>query len=306
MQHRLVSGKRGHRQNGVALLTALVVLAIAATLAAGMIWSRDLDERRTASLLQGNVAQQYALGAEAWAEQILYRDAQQNKGKTCLDQDWAAQLPPLPIEGGQITGKLEDMQGRFNINNLASGGTGQSQQIYYNQFVNLLNELQLDPGIADAVTDWMTASNTPTKPLGVKDDYYSRLVPPYRTANQPMNSITELQLVKGVTPEVYAKLLPYVWALPPATAINVNTASPTVIQALDPHVTLGSSNPSGCFNSPPPWLAGVNVPDTGYDSAYFLLTAQVDVGTARLTMYSLLKRDANGFTHSIQRTLGTP
>ena len=68
------------RQRGVALITALIVLAIAATLSAAMIWEGGLDTRRTGTLIQGNQAMEYALGAESWAEQILLRDVQKNPG----------------------------------------------------------------------------------------------------------------------------------------------------------------------------------------------------------------------------------
>jgi len=62
-------------QRGVALITALVVVAIAAGIAAAMIWETGLDTRRTETLTQGDQAMEYALGAESWAEQILARNA---------------------------------------------------------------------------------------------------------------------------------------------------------------------------------------------------------------------------------------
>jgi general secretion pathway protein K len=300
----------GKRQRGVALLTALVVLAIAATLAAAMHWNISLDQRRTAVLVQGDQALQYALGAESWADQILYRDAHPQSGAkhTSLDQDWAAQLPPLPVQGGQIIGHLEDLQGRFNINNL----TGSTAQQAYTQFQQLLTALSLDPGIADAVADWVSPGNIP-RPLGAKDDFYSRLQPPYRTADQPITSISELQMVKGITPDVYAKLQPYIAALPPGTPVNLNTASAPVIQSLSsPNKIIDAGTAMDIVNqrgtgpipSPPP-AALTGLQNTASDSSYFLLTAGVDIGTTRVTMYSLLYRDSGGFTHAIQRSLGT-
>lgn len=292
----------------MALLTALVVLAIAATLAAAMHWNISLDQRRTATLVQGDQALQYALGAESWADQILFRDAHPQSGAkhTSLDQDWAAQLPPLPVQGGQIIGHLEDLQGRFNINNL----TGTTAPQAYTQFQQLLSALGLDPSIADAVADWVSPGNIP-RPLGAKDDFYSRLQPPYRTANQPITSISELQMIKGITPEVYAKLQPYVTALPSGTPINLNTASAPVIQSLavPPNRIDGADivaqRGTAAFNSSALPAALNGLQNTSMDSGYFLLTASVDIGTTRVTMYSLLYRDSSGFTHAIQRTLGT-
>ena len=56
-----------------------------------------------------------------------------------------------------------------------------------------------------------------------------------------MMSISELRLVKGVTPEIYASLAPYLTALPKATPINVNSASPEILQAFSPTLSATSA-----------------------------------------------------------------
>ena len=307
-------------QSGVALITVLVILFIAVSLSVGMQWRTSLDQRRTATLVQGDQALEYALGAEAWAEQILRRDFQQNPNATTLSQDWAQQLPPLPVEGGQIIGHLEDLQGRFNVNNLASGNAVSLQQ-----FQRLLMALNLDPLLANAVSDWVNNGLNPNPLGGAKDDTYSRLQPPYLTADQPMTSISELLLVKGVTPQVYAQLLPYVCALPvqaPAggatsaagTPVNINTALGPVLESLDPHITadvasqiIGLRGDKG-FNSTQDALKalnGISLPNTaGVNSSYFLLTVTTEIGTTHITLYSLLYRNG-GKTTAVRRTIGT-
>ena len=309
------------RQRGVALITALVVLAIAATLSAAMIWQGGLDERRTATLIQGNQAMQYALGAESWAGAILRRDFNQNKGASVnLGQDWAQQLPPLPVEGGQIIGHIEDMQGRFNLDML----TGTSAAPYQAQFSRILQALNLDPSIAQAVTDWVNPGNVPTQPGGAKDDFYSRLQPAYLTAEAPMTSVSELQLVKGVTPQAYAALLPYVCAIPMATAgggqsanstvsdgwaLNLNTASPLLIASLAPNISqdqvdeiVATRTPNGIASSPLKLPSGS--PAQGTTSSYFLLTVTAEIGSTHVTLYSLL-RSNGGQVSTIRRTFGT-
>lgn len=328
------------RERGIALITALVVVAIAAGLAVAMHWQNSLDTRRTITLVQGDQALEYALGAEAWAEQILARSAVHNPNVTALNQDWAQQLPPLPVEGGQILGHIEDLQGRFNINNVATP-EGKAQ------FGRLLQALNQDPLIADAVADWMTA-NSLGGPGGAKDDYYSRLQPPYLTSEMPMTSITELLLVKGVTPQVYAQISPYVCALPlngpvtggfsgntnppllqghgggtqqasgPAggasqamTPINLNTALAPVIESLDPKITpdlaaqvvgLRGSTP---FKTTPQPLAFINLRNVAYDSNYFLLTVTAEIGSTHVTLYSLLQRGPDHGVVAVRRTIGT-
>lgn len=317
------------KQRGVALLIALVVVAIAATLSTGMIWTRELDIRRTANITQGDQAMEYALGAEAWAEQILRRDYQSSPNNTNLTQDWAMQLPPLPVQGGSVTGHLQDLQGLFNVNNLASSNAAQAAAATA-QFQRLLVGLNLDPEIAIAVFDWVNDGSQPHFPGGAKDEYYSRLSPPYLTAEQPMTSISELLLVKGVTPQVYAALLPYVCALPlhppgtlPGTpltpvAINVNTAPAPVLMTLTTGISGELAAGAVQARAQQPFQnaaqltqllgniaipAGVPAPQTF--SNWFRLSTQVTIGSAQLTMYSLLYRTGTGATIAVQRSFGT-
>lgn len=314
-------------QRGIALLIALVVLAIAATLSTAMIWDRELDIRRFANIKQGDQALEYALGAEAWAEQILRRDYQSNPNNTNLSQDWAMQLPSLPVEGGSITGQLEDLQGLFNVNNLASSNVAQANAALA-QFQRLLVALNLDPEIANAVRDWVNAGDQPTQPGGAKDEFYSQLAPPYLTAEQPMTSISELLLVKGITPQIYAALLPDICALPmlapgspPATpmiptSVNINTAPALVIASLNAGITGSAAEAAVQTRTQQPYQSqndltrllnigpAAGVPTT-LTSNYFRLSVQVKIGTTEITLYSLLFRTSNGATIAIRRTFGT-
>lgn len=324
--------QRSSKQRGVALITALVIMAIAATIAAAMHWQGSLDTRRTATLIQGDQAMEYALGAEAWAEQILRRDLtdpKNNPQTVNLGQDWAAQLPPLPVEGGQIIGQIEDMQGRFNLD-LLQGQGGQSTQGYFGQFQRLLTALNLDPNIAYAVSDWVNAGTLTTNQFGAKDDYYTRLQPPYLTADAPMTSVSELQLVKGVTPAVYAALAPYICAIPVNTVsgqlsnatgwLNVNTAPALLISTLAPNLTadqaeqvVGARGSQVLTSSNFSQITQVHVPSggvqPGFTSSYFLLTVTAEIGSTHVSMYSLLKSNggtgSNASVTAIRRTFGT-
>ena len=297
------------RQRGVALITALVVMAIATAIAAAMYWRNGIATRRTAAVVQGDQAMEYALGAEGWAEQILARDAKKKAGVTSLDQDWAQQLPPLPVDGGQIQGKLEDLQGRFNINNVTTT-TG------LQQFQTLLRALGQDQALAQAVAGWMQNGNGA---LNQYDDNYTRLQPPYIAGQHAMESISELQLVTGFTPAVYAQVSPYLCALPvqgnTPTAINLNTASIPVIRSLNPSITADLASQvvgergSAALTSEPQALreTNLNISQASYDfkSSYFLLTVVAKIGSTHVTLYSLLKRSSGQVT-AIRRTFGTP
>lgn len=228
----------GHgRQRGVALITALLVVSLATVAAVAMVTRLQVDMRRTGNLLNGEQAYAYAVAAESWAYVILRRDRKESE-YDYLGEDWATALPPIAVEGGFVNGHIEDLQGRFNVNNLVvdAGKPGDPEaavdavQLAY--FKRMLEVLELEPALAPALVDWLDADINATFPDGAEDDTYLLADPPYRAANRPLTNISELRLVKGFTPAVMALLEPHITALPEETVINVNTATPVVLRAL--------------------------------------------------------------------------
>ena len=236
--------KSSRQQGGVALVTALLVVSLATVAAVAMATRLQVDMRRTGNLLNGEQAYAYAIAAESWAYVILRRDLAESEYDS-LGEDWATALPPIAVEGGFVNGRIEDLQGRFNVNNLVEDGgeptdaeaAVNAEELAY--FKRLLEVLDLEPALAAALVDWLDADINTTFPDGAEDETYLLADPPYRAANRPMVSISELRLVEGYTPEVIAVLEPHVTALPEETLININTATPAVLQAL--HQQLDSS-----------------------------------------------------------------
>ena len=225
------------RQRGVALVTALLVVSLATVAAVAMVTRLQVDMRRTGNLLNGEQAYAYAIAAESWAHVILRRD-QKESDFDSLEEDWATALPPIAVEGGFVNGHIVDLQGRFNINNLIEDdgepteaeAAVNAEELAY--FERLLEVLGLEAALAPALLDWLDADINTRFPDGAEDDTYLLADIPYRAANRPMVSISELRLVKGFTPEVVAVLEPHVTALPEETVININTATPAVLRAL--------------------------------------------------------------------------
>jgi general secretion pathway protein K len=219
-------------QRGVALLTAVMIVAIAAAVAvkiafAHQIWFRQMEnvgDRGATDLLRR--------GALHWASVALLEDAAQNSIDH-LGEVWAQRLPILPVDGGAISVSVEDAQGRFNLNNLVQNSV--KSQTDFDVFWRLLQNLKLDPSLANAVVDWIDPNGDVSSPGGAEDIDYLNLKTPYRAANQPLASVDELRLVRGFDAKIMQVLLPFVTVLPSAagrTAINVNTAKPEVLAAL--------------------------------------------------------------------------
>jgi general secretion pathway protein K len=297
-------------QRGVALVTALLVVSLATVAAVAMATRQYVDLRRTTNLLHGEQAYAYAIAAESWARVILEYDIE-NSDIDIATEDWATALPPIAVEGGFVNGRITDLQGRFNINNLIedSGAVSASDLAYFQQ---LLAVLDLDQEIATALVDWLDADIDVSLPAGAEDQVYLLEATPYRAANSRMASVSELRLVKGFTPEVMAALLPHVAALPERTALNVNTATAALLQALNP--ALAATDVAALIEGrgeegyadknvflAADALAGLE-PTVGIDvkSDWFSVLADVTIGDGRATLASLLKRQDNT-THIISR-----
>ena len=95
-------------QRGMAVLTAMLVVTIGTIIAVNLMWNATLDLRRTESALAADQGLLYMQGAEAWAADILRQDQVDSPNSDNLSEPWATELPPLPVDGGTIAGKLED------------------------------------------------------------------------------------------------------------------------------------------------------------------------------------------------------
>lgn len=291
------------RQRGVALLLALVILALGASITSAMLWDRGLAVYRSTLISAQRQAWQYDLGAEAWVEQILRRSADKND---TLGSPWAKHLPPLPVQGGAIHGGVEDLQGRFNLNDLVNTN-GKPNPAAVASLKRLLVLLQIDPNIANAIVDWEDPDDTVTNPGGAESGYYASLDPAYAPANGPFASITSLRLVKGITPAIYTRLAPYVSALPTITALNINTAPAMVLAAVIPDFSLNKARTlvaqrgDNGFPSITDFQNRIQRKITfplTLQSSYFLLTVTTTIGTTQLSLYSVLYRNAQD--HEVQ------
>lgn len=307
------TGTGGAHERGVAVVTAMLVVAIGTIIAVNLMWDATLDQRRTVAALASDQGLLYLQSAEAWAGDILRQDLVDSPDEDHLGEEWATDLPPLPVEGGTIAGRLEDLQGRFNLNNLV-GTNGREDPIAVAQFERLLALVGLDPVLAGAVVDWIDADAELRFPDGGEDAAYADTNPQYRTANALLTSPSELMAINGFDRTAYRALAPYVTALPPGTPINVNTASPIVLQSLSETIDsaiveqLVEERADIGFEDVDASFRGLVEPDMlqriDAVTSYFLLTATVQLGTTQLTMRSVMYRDPSGLTRALFRNLG--
>lgn len=302
-----------NKSSGVALITVLLVVA-AATIASVAISSRlMIDIRRTENLLRSDQAWQHALGVESWAKGILIADSKESETDH-LAEDWTGSIEDIPVEGGAVSGQIFDQQGLFNLNNLLDAKLKPSV-LDLERFTRLLQKLDLDPTLANAVLDWLDKDDKPMTVGGAEDSTYQSLDTPYSSANRLMVHVSELLLVQGFTPEVYNVIVPYVSALPKRVDININTAPSEVLQCLFAGLTdqdadlLINSRESEPFEEigefmKHPALAGlksISRIGIGLTSDYFRVQSGAYVGRAKVGISSLLYRDDENEMHIILR-----
>jgi general secretion pathway protein K len=301
------------RQRGVALIVALLVVALATVLIAGLLDRGELAHARTRNSLREAQAQAYALGLEAYAAKVLMQDQAQSKGYDSADSAWAVPLPPTPVPGGTINALMSDLDGRFNLNNLAPPA---DVQTWHDKFKRLLEVLKLDPRLADNVAEWMSVPNAAS---ANSDAFYLGQLVPYRMGQRAFQHVSELRLVKGFDGDTFAKLAPYVIALPTGTTININTAAVPVLMTLDQSVTAEIAQAiwqqgHAHFASPKelksvaPGLGDPNPACFGVKSSYFLARGQITLDDLPFEFQSVIERrqgGANGGIRVIERSRGT-
>jgi len=306
-------------QQGVAIITALLIVTIAATVSVTISTRLQLDVRRTSNLIAQDQAQFYLLAAEEWSQRILRQDKKDSKSDS-LDESWAIQLPPLPVDGGSIQGTLTDLHACINVNSLVQNGA--VDPISKARLSLLFRNLGVKNDLTQAITDWIDSNMETTNPNGAEDGYYLNLQTPYRTANTPLHSISELRLIKGFEDsKTYQLVKPYLCAFiinDGEIAINVNTASAEVLQSLSARMTKQLANdiierryeePFGDLKEFTKFSKlGTIIKDTAKlstSSDYFLLRTQAVIGQANKVMYSIIYRDDSGKTKIISRTQRT-
>lgn len=223
-------------QQGVALLTVLLLVVSITVVAGSMLASQKIAIRRSGLLFDQDKLLQAIEAGERLAMTIIRADNKLNDTDS-LQDIWAQPLPPYSLGDYSVSAELRDEAARFNINNLYYNGAVDSEAL--SVFQRLLTQLNLEPEIATAVLDWQDNDSEVYKDGGDEQTVYGRQGSLANRAssndalsNQPFVTIEQLAEVRGIDNEVLASLRPFVTAVPYYLPINVNTASPVVLAAL--------------------------------------------------------------------------
>ncbi|HEX5646786.1 MAG TPA: type II secretion system minor pseudopilin GspK [Nitrospira sp.] len=230
-------------ERGVALILALFVV----TLLVALILEFDAEARREyreaaafrdnfkASMLTRAAVQ----AARAVLQQDFLRDKQTGEKFDALTDLWAMPIKNYAIGDGLLSAQIADERGKLNLNDLRAAANDQIKLKTTTERVRRLFQLlQLNPDLVDTLIDWTDQDDNPT-PAGAESAYYQSQRPAYRAANERLQSLADLRLVKGFTPDIIDRLSRYVTVYPldGSAPININTADVLVIQSLDAGIT---------------------------------------------------------------------
>jgi general secretion pathway protein K len=302
-------GRAGQR--GATVIAALAIVSFVSVLAVHLIERQERWYRQVK--LEGDRLQALALVQAAidYGRAVL-ADDERNNSIDHADEPWARPLPPMTVEGGLLSGRIEDLQGRLNLNRLiTTEGRAPLEKLW--------RHLGLADDLLAALVDWLDAESDTTYPGGAEDQYYLALAQPYRAANKPLSSLDELLLVRGFNADVVERLRPYVAVMPGTRPLNVNTAPVEVLLAAIPGLTLEQAVALRRAGDREPfadkeefkrrlvelgWDAAAVLPPYGVKSWNFVVQGEVRWGEVRIGMtVGLERQEGGGSPHIVWKSL---
>jgi len=234
-------------ERGVALIIVILIISVivALTLQFNIATRSEIDE--AANLSDTIKLLSIAKSGFHGGEGLLMED---DNNYDTLTEDWAksgliSQMSGSFFSDGAFDLAIKDEAGKIPLNKLVDGTA-------YNEVIRELltrflsqPEFNLDEqdlhDIVDAIKDWIDADNETTG-FGAENAYYQGLEVPYSCKNGPLSSIDELLMVKGMTKEIYYGTeekpgMQHYVTIHGDGKINLNTAPPLVLRALDNEIT---------------------------------------------------------------------
>ena len=294
-------------ESGVALIMVLGMVAIIAAWAATATYEDMISIQRISNIQDETRATMASESAYSLTTILLKEDFRISSQPAIdsLEEDWAQDLPPFPIDDGLIAAKIEDSNRYYNLNDLV-GSSGVVNNDYVTQVKKLFNLLDLDPFLVDALVDWMDKDSLPYGIGGAEDSaYYDK---DYKIKNARLDNWSELKLIRGFNSKILKRLQTVAIVRPSTgkTLININTANPFVLRALFPNMT--QTDEENFFDDRPysstniinsqAWKTGGDLSRLSVFSNAFMLRTHAMFGRANVREEFLLSR--NGQTVSLR------
>lgn len=234
----IVSGTPRLRQRGVAIVTALLLAALAITLVMSLFGLQNVQVRSIENQRYQLQKQWVMRGALDWSRLILREDAKVNQ-VDYLGEPWSVPLEETRLDqyvdngrtseddtDATLSGYITDAQSRLNLTNLANSGVVDPDTVQ--AFKKLLSAQGFDPKLADDTANLVASTQSRAAQANPDGTVVAAAVPAKILA---LTQVDDLLAIPGFTPAAVAKLKDLVVFLPVPTPININTASAQVISA---------------------------------------------------------------------------
>ena len=225
-----------HSQAGIALMIVLLVVTIATVLSTAIAKNQSRTIGTASSYFDRAQAYYFARGGETFARQLLFRDFKEQPERDDLTEEWAALDLVFEYEGGEVQIYIEDLQGRFNLNQFVAGD--QRTSLLSEKLSLMTAQIGLDPAWMDDLLDY-TDIDGEVRLGGAEDYFYLGLDQPFRTSGQPLQDLSEIRMLRSMSSEGYARLSEVLTVTPAmGSSLNVNTAPAMVLQTLASDLSL--------------------------------------------------------------------
>ncbi len=198
----------GSSRSGIALMMVMICVTVLGAMAALFAYSMKVESRLA---MNANAEADFYPVAQSAVD---YCKAVLSAAMTCPEEPFDPQTgvwgptmtcsnellsliqPTVDMgRGRKFSWKMRDLESKANINT--------ADQMMLEQATRLLG---VDAGeastIIDSILDWIDRDDSP-RISGTESDYYETLDPPYIAKNGYIDDISELLLIKGITPEMY-------------------------------------------------------------------------------------------------------
>jgi len=212
-------------QRGAALVVAMLLTALGAAVAVQMIVPLSGWIEREYRARDTQASYTLADAAASWAITVLAGDLRLGP----IDhygEIWATPLPPTPVEGGTIEGRITDLQARFNLNAVAPRGSKSAPNIVLARA--LFVKAGVSPALVDALADAIDRDEVTDEGQSERQRYGRVL------RNAPLMRIGQLLEVPGFNEDHVRALSTVAVVLPDASTIDANTASRGLIATAFP------------------------------------------------------------------------
>jgi general secretion pathway protein K len=213
-------------QHGLAVVMAVAVVLLVATAALQLHINERTNLLNAAAMRDRITLDQMATSGIHLAMLVLVKDRLDSESDS-LQEDWAddetmaAFVDQMAFEKGKLTVKIFDEMARIQINALVRYPDGtqfnEKQRLVWQRFSdNLLSIYELlgdevpeiqetdSETIINSVKDWLDSDEDIITGLnGAESDYYEELDPPYSCKNGPFDDLSEVRLVRGITPALF-------------------------------------------------------------------------------------------------------